>query len=131
MKKTHLFLVGLVLVFAGTGCLGSTADDIVGTWNMVPGSQPAATHTTQMQILDGDRVIITDLNTLVSDTGTYSLSANINNNRFTISGIATQPTFEFNWNAEWHIIHLSENSLIIAAKGGEYGGVSTFDWVRN
>lgn len=131
MKKIYLYILGFVFVLLGSGCLGSTEEDIIGTYRLAPGTQTFSwIHDVEMTINADGTITFTDLTTLYTDDGTWELTPSLANHRFTVSGVTTPPTMQLNWNAEWRIIHLSETSLIWAAKGGEYGGVTQFDWVR-
>jgi hypothetical protein len=126
MRK--IYILPLVLgVALFSGCLGSTGDDIIGTWRLAP--VDPAQNTVEMSIEQGGTLYLTDLVTLQSDTGHWELTPNIANHRLTISDI-DPARFTSSWNAEWSILKVDETSLLIAAKGNEFGGVWQQDFVR-
>jgi len=127
MKKIHIASLALLTAVFGYGCLGSTGEDIIGTWKLAPVNPMA--NPVEMTIQNGGTVIFTDPITLMTDTGEWELSPNIENNRLTISGVDPSE-FQSPWNAEWHILKINEDVLLIAAKGSEFGGVLQQDFVR-
>lgn len=127
MKKIHILSIAGLCALMGTGCLGSMKEDVVGTWRTEPVNPMA--NTVEMTVSDDGMVVVTDLVTLATDTGEWTMEPNIENNRLIISGIDIYE-FQTQWNAEWHILQLDATRLIIAAKGNEFGGVFQQDLTR-
>lgn len=126
MKKIQILSLALIAVLF-SGCLGSMDKDIIGTWNMAPVNP--AENTIQLNIQQDGTITVTDMVTAETDNGVWELTPNISNNRFTVSGIDPN-MFETPWNAEWNVLVLDETTLIIAAKGNEFGGVWQRDFFR-
>lgn len=127
MKKALLGLFGIAAIFS-TGCLGNTAEAVLGDWQMVQVSDPAVVHPMQWSFRDNGECFFYDytLGTFV-DTGSYECYMNGTHKILKIKGTtAGDPYLKFN--GEWYIVQPVDDKLVIGTK--DQGGFQQREFTR-
>lgn len=126
MKK---ILVGLFLPVAmlTTGCIGNTAEEVVGKWQYLLVAPEFQVHKMIWDLDANGQIIITDSTDFAIDTGSYEVYMDDGKKILKISNTDIKdPNWDFN--VEWCIIRNSPEYLVVSTK--DHGGVLQRDLVK-